>query len=78
MEEEKVIQFQKSLTKNDSRSKFTMKCKRPYTQHFIFSYLTNGPSKLVLHYTKLERLARDISASFLGPFVSYWETEVLW
>jgi hypothetical protein len=32
----------------------------------------------VLHYTRLERLARDKHSSLLGPFVSYEENEVLW
>ncbi len=31
---------------------------------------TNGPSKLVLLYTKLERLDRDKHSSSLGQFVS--------
>jgi len=32
---------------------------------------TNGPYKLVLHYTRLERLARDKHSSLLGTFDSY-------
>jgi len=33
-------------------------------------YVTNGPDKLVLHFTRLERLARDKNFSLLVPFVS--------
>ncbi len=31
----------------------------------------------VLHYTRLEMLARDKHSSLFGPFISYIETEVL-
>ena len=31
----------------------------------------------MLHYTRLERLARDKHSSLLGPFVSYEEKVVL-
>jgi hypothetical protein len=33
--------------------------------------LTNGPNKVVLHYTRLEWLAREKYSSLFGPFVSY-------
>jgi hypothetical protein len=36
----------------------------------FFSSLTNGSHKLVLHYTRLERIASDKHSSLLGPFVS--------
>ncbi len=42
------------------------------------SQLTNGPIKPVIHYTMLERLARDKQSSLLGPFESKEEIEVLW
>jgi hypothetical protein len=42
----------------------------PYLKPFIFFELTNGPYKLVLHYTRLKRLARDRYSSLLGPFIS--------
>jgi hypothetical protein len=48
--------------------------------HKSFSvYLTNGPNKL-LHYTRLEKLAKDKHSSLLGPFKIYVENEVfrLW
>ncbi len=38
--------------------------------------LTNGPSKLVLHNTSLERPARDKESSSLVPFESYVENEM--
>jgi hypothetical protein len=41
------------------------------------SQLTIGPNKLVLHFTGLERLARDKHSSLLDPFISYEENEVL-
>jgi hypothetical protein len=40
--------------------------------------LTNGPNKLVLHYTKQERLARDIYSNTSCRFVSYKEIEDLY
>ncbi len=42
------------------------------------SKLAKGPNKLVLHYNKLDRLAGGKQSSFMGPFVSYEEKEVLW
>jgi hypothetical protein len=33
--------------------------------------LTNGPKRLVLHYTGLERLAMDEWSSLLDPFISH-------
>ena len=41
------------------------------------SKLMNGPSELVLHHTRLERLARDKHSSLLGPYVSFIENEEL-
>ncbi len=35
------------------------------------SQRTNGPYKLVFHYTRLERLARDKYSSLLGTFDRY-------
>ncbi len=35
-------------------------------------------NKLLLHYTKLERVAKNKHSSLLEPFVSYEENEVLW
>ncbi len=32
----------------------------------------------MLHYTKLEKLAKEKYSSLLVPFVSYEENEVLW
>jgi hypothetical protein len=46
------------------------------TLHFIYQLL-NGPSKLVFHCTKLERLARDEHSCLLDQFVSHEENEVL-
>jgi hypothetical protein len=37
-----------------------------------------GPQKLVLHYTRLQRVAIDKYFSLLGPFVGYEENVVLW
>ncbi len=46
------------------------------THNISFSfYLTNGPNKKVLHYTRLKSLARDKHSSLLGPFVSYEENK---
>ncbi len=35
-----------------------------------YSYLTNGPNKLVLHNNRLERLVMDKPSSLLVPFKS--------
>jgi hypothetical protein len=48
-----------------------------FTPLHLLHNLMNGPNKLVLHYTGLERLARDKQSSLLGRFVSYEENEVL-
>jgi hypothetical protein len=48
--------------------------KGSYSHHFITQH---EPNKLVLHYTRLERLAGDKHSSLLGPLVSYEENEVL-
>jgi NADH:ubiquinone oxidoreductase subunit C len=40
-------------------------------------YLMNGPFKLMLYYARLENLAIDKTSSFLDPFVSYKDNEVL-
>jgi hypothetical protein len=40
-----------------------------FLQHFSL-YVINEPNKLVLQYTRLERLATDIHSSLLGPFIS--------
>jgi hypothetical protein len=45
----------------------------PYSQHLIFFASYTWANNLVLHYTGLERLARDKHSSFLSPFVSYEE-----
>jgi hypothetical protein len=37
----------------------------------------NGPLKLVLYYTRLEKYAIDKHSSFLGLFVNYKDNEVL-
>jgi hypothetical protein len=42
------------------------------------SCLMEVPNKMVLHYTKLQRLARNKHTSLLGPIVSYKENELLW
>jgi hypothetical protein len=34
-------------------------------------FFCNGPYKLVLHYTRLERPARDEGSNLFGPFISY-------
>jgi hypothetical protein len=63
-----------------------MQCDQNVSSIYIFSYLIiftsflrnllmNGPNKLVLHYTMLERL--DKQPSLLGQFVSDEENEVL-
>jgi hypothetical protein len=41
------------------------------------SQLINMPNKLVLYYTKLERLAMYKHSSLSGPFISNEENEVL-
>ncbi len=49
-----------------------------YSQHFIFFVTYHWAQKArVLHYTRLERLARGKHSSLLDPFVSYEENEVL-
>ncbi len=51
----------------------------PFSQNFIFFIIYKCAQQArVLHYTRLESLARDKSSSPLGPFVSYEENEVLW
>jgi len=35
----------------------------------FYSYLKNGPTKLLLHYLRLERHARDKHPSLLAPFI---------
>ncbi len=45
------------------------------TLHFLFNWVLQTR---VLHNTRLERLAKHKHSSFLGPFVSYEENEVLW
>jgi hypothetical protein len=50
----------------------------PYSQHFIFYATFQWAQKgRPLHYTRLERLARDQHSILLDPFVSYKENEVL-
>jgi hypothetical protein len=39
--------------------------------------LRNGFNRLVVHYIRLERLARDKHSSLLVPFISYEENKVL-
>jgi hypothetical protein len=46
------------------------------TLHFLYN-LQIGPKARVLHYTKLEILARDKHSSLLEPFISYAKNEVL-
>ncbi len=50
----------------------------PYSQHFNL-YVTYEWAQQArkLHYTRLERVARDRYSRFLGPFVSYEEKNVL-
>ncbi len=56
--------------------KWTLKLELPYT--FIYFICTNGPNKLVLHYTRLESLAGEKHSSLLGqawgrfPFKRKW------
>ncbi len=37
--------------------------------------VTNGPNKIV-HYTRMERVARDKHSSLLNPFLSYEKNEL--
>ncbi len=37
-----------------------------------------GPSRVVLNYTRLERLAKNKHSNIYDLFVSYEENEVLW
>jgi len=46
------------------------------TLHFPRNLLI-GPNKLVLHYTRLQRLTRDKPSSLLASVISYKENEVL-
>jgi hypothetical protein len=50
----------------------------PYSQHFtiLVTYKWVQFAK-VLHYNRMEKLARDKHSSLLGPFVSYKEVKVL-
>jgi hypothetical protein len=50
----------------------------PHSQHFIF-FITYQLAQeiIVLHYTMLQRLARDKQTSFLGPIIRKKENEVL-
>jgi hypothetical protein len=49
----------------------------PYSQHSIFCVTYKWVQKArVLHYPRVERLARDENPSLLGPFISYKENEV--
>ncbi len=50
-----------------------------YSQDFIF-FETYEWAQLssVLHYTRLEKLARNKHSSLLGSFINYEENEVLW
>jgi len=41
----------------------------PYSQHFIFFVTYDRTNKIVLHYAKLERIARDKHSSLLGQFI---------
>jgi hypothetical protein len=45
---------------------------------YFSSYLSNETNKLVLHYTRLQRLDRDKRSSLLGSLVSYKDDEVLY
>ncbi len=45
----------------------------PYSQHYLSSQLTNGPNKVGLHYTGLERLAMDKQPNLIGQIVRYEE-----
>ncbi len=45
-----------------------------YSQHFVFFVTNHWTQKArVLHYTSLERLARDKHSNLLNPFISYEE-----
>jgi hypothetical protein len=50
----------------------------PYSQHFIFSISYKlAQLAIVLHYIRLEQLARDKHTGLLGPLVTYKENKVL-
>ncbi len=50
---------------------------RPYSQNFIFfATLELAQKDRALHYTRLERFARDKHSSILGLIISYEENEV--
>jgi hypothetical protein len=78
MDEEKSLMISTPVGEVVSESKllsveFWEESWRKYSQHFIF-FVTYGPNKLMLNYTRLERLARDKHSSILGgSFVSYEE-----
>jgi hypothetical protein len=46
------------------------------TLHFL-SNLWNWPNKIVFHYTRLKRVARDRHSSLLDPFICCEENELL-
>jgi hypothetical protein len=48
-------------------------------KHFIFLVTDKWVWQAgVLHFTRIERLAKDNHDSLMGPFVSYKENELLW
>jgi hypothetical protein len=50
-----------------------------YSQHFIFFETYERAQKAnALHYTHIQRFARDKYSSLLGPWESYKENEMLW
>jgi hypothetical protein len=50
-----------------------------YSQHFIFLVANKSAQwARFLHYTRLERLARDKHSSIVGWLVCYEENEVFW
>jgi hypothetical protein len=62
----------------NQETRFIIYSTGPYSENFIFFVTYDWAQQaLVLHYTGLERLARDKHFKLLGPFVSYEENEVL-